>query len=94
MGSIHIVWDLPDDLDGNVAHIEEHGVTSDEVEDILHDPASQTTTSRTSGQRITFGYTSEGRYLAVVWEHVDDEPLTAYPITAYEAPEPRRQRRR
>jgi hypothetical protein len=35
---------------------------------------------------MTFGYTSSGRYLAVVWEHVDDNPLTIYPITAYDAP--------
>jgi hypothetical protein len=35
-----------------------------------------------------FGYTSSGRYLAVVWEHVDDNPLTLYPITAYDAPDP------
>lgn len=94
MGCIHIVWDLLEDLDGNVAHLGDHDVTIEEVEDILHDPESQTTISRSSGQRITFGYTSDGRYLAVVWEHVGDDPLTAYPITAYETPEPRRKRRR
>jgi hypothetical protein len=36
-----------------------------------------------------FGYTSAGRYIAVVFEVIDDEPITIYPVTAYEVPEPR-----
>jgi len=31
-----------------------------------------------------FGHTAEGRALAVVFEHVDDDPLTVRLITAYE----------
>jgi hypothetical protein len=27
-------------------------------------------------------------YLAVVWEHVQEDPLTIMPVTAYDAPEP------
>ncbi len=83
-----IVWDLPDDESGNVEHIAEHGITQDEVEEVLFDSNSQTTTSRSSGERITFGYTYSGRYLGVVWEHVMDDPLTMRPITAFDAPEP------
>ncbi|MFM9964111.1 MAG: hypothetical protein ACKV2Q_23150 [Planctomycetaceae bacterium] len=94
MDDIHIVWDLEDDPDGNVQHIQEHDVTMDEVEDVLYDPASVTTVSRSSGEPISFGYTSTGRYLAVVWEHVQDDPLTMRPITAYEAPEPIQPRRK
>jgi uncharacterized DUF497 family protein len=93
MASPHIVWDLEDDSDGNVQHIEEHGVEPHEVEQVLFGALSNTTASKSSGDRITFGYTDEGRYLAVVWEHVANDPLTIYPITAYEAPEPRRRRR-
>jgi hypothetical protein len=93
MASIHIIWDPEDDADGNVEHIAEHGVTQAEVDEVLHSALANTTTSKSSGHRITFGYTSEGRYLAVVWEHVLDDPLTAYPITAYDAPEPRRSRK-
>jgi hypothetical protein len=89
MGAVHIVWDLPDDPDGNIAHIAEHGITPEEAEDVLFDPDSDTDISRSSGENITFGYTSTGRYLAVVWEHVMDDPLTMRPITAYEVPEPR-----
>jgi len=90
---IEIVWDTADDLDGNVEHIGQHGVTQDEVIDVLHSSLSNTTTSNSSSHYVTFGYTSEGRYLAVVWEHVLDDPLTVYPITAYDAPEPRKRRR-
>jgi hypothetical protein len=31
-----------------------------------------------------FGHTTAGRSLAVVFEHVDDNPLTVRPITAYD----------
>lgn len=93
MSSIHIVWDLEDDPDGNLQHVAEHGVTPAEVEEVICGSLSNTTASKSSGHRITFGHTAEGRYLAVVWEHVMDDPLTIYPITAYDAPEPRRKRR-
>jgi uncharacterized DUF497 family protein len=86
MPGVIIIWDLPDDPDGNVQHIASHDITLAEVEDVLLDRESEDTLSRSSGRPMTFGYTSSGRYLAVVWEHVDDNPLTIYPITAYDAP--------
>ena len=92
MSAVHTVWDLPDDPDGNIAHIAAHDLTREDVEEVLLDPGSDTTTSRSSGERITFGHTSRGRYIAVVWEHVMDDPLTMRPITAYEVPEPRKKR--
>jgi uncharacterized DUF497 family protein len=92
MTDVIIIWDLEDDPDGNIPHIAEHGITIEEVEEVLYNRDAEDTTSKSSGRPITFGYTSSGRYLAVVWEHVDDDPLTIYPITAYDAPE--RQRRR
>ena len=33
---------------------------------------------------ITFGTTHTGRRIAVVWERVDDDPLTVFVVTAYE----------
>ena len=83
-----IIWDLEDDPDGNVQHIAEHGVTPDEVEEVLFNSLGNTVISRTSSNNVTFGYTDDGRYLAVVWEHVQDDPLTIMPVTAYDAPEP------
>jgi uncharacterized DUF497 family protein len=88
-----IVWDLEDDPDGNVRHIAEHGVSIEEVEEVVSDPDNSTEVSRNSDRSITFGETSSGRYLAVVWETAQDEPLAIYPITAYDAPRPRRKRR-
>jgi hypothetical protein len=84
-----IIWDLPDDPDGNYVHITDgHDVTIEEVEEVLLDPNSETDVSRSSGNLIVFGWTSTGKYIAVVYEHVMDDPLTIYPITAYPVPEP------
>ena len=58
-----VVWDLEDDPDGNVEHIAEHGVSPEEVEEVLNDPTSQTGRSGSSGRPITFGYTADGRPL-------------------------------
>ena len=51
----HIVWDREDDPDGNVQHILDHGISMDEVEEVLLDRDSVTTVSRSSGNPITFG---------------------------------------
>ncbi len=93
MHDAQVIWDLPDDPDGNVQHIADHGFTQDDIEDVLFDANSQTTTSKSSGLPITFGYTAGDQYIAVVWEHIDDDPLTMRPVTAYEVPEPKRKRR-
>ncbi len=87
------IWDLEDDPIGNVRHIAEHDVTPDEVEEILNDRQSRTAQSRSTGRPITFGWTSQGRYLAVVWELINDDPPAIYPITAYPASEPGASRR-
>jgi uncharacterized DUF497 family protein len=86
---VHIIWDLPDDPEGNYVHIVEgHDVTIDEVEEVLGDRSSQRTESRSSGRPMVFGWTSTGKYIAVVYEEVLDDPWTVYPITAYPAPPP------
>ena len=38
--------------------------------------------SRSTGRPIAFGYTDAGRFLACVYELIDES--TVYPITAYE----------
>ena len=92
MGDFCVLWDLDDDPDGNVRHIAKHGLTVDDVEEVLSDPDAKDDVSRSSGLPITFGETSYGRYLAVVWKTACDDPMTIYPITAYPAPRPRRRR--
>jgi len=89
---VRLIWDLEDDPQGNFQHIAEHDVTPEEVEEVLNDRHSQTAYSESSGRPITFGWTADGRYLAVIWESVDEDPRVVYPVTAYEAPEPGRER--
>jgi hypothetical protein len=45
--------------------------------------------NNSSGNPVTFGWTSTGRHIIVVWDRVFDDPLTIYPITAYEVPPPK-----
>jgi transcriptional regulator with XRE-family HTH domain len=86
-----IIWDSEDDEQGNYHHIvtEGHGITEEEVDEVLRAHHSEATTSRTTGNPICFGWTTTGKYLAVVFEESCDDPLMLYPITAYEAPVPR-----
>jgi uncharacterized DUF497 family protein len=81
MGYLTVIWDLADDREGNVQHIEEHDLTTQEVEEILANPERRST-SRSSGLPVVFGETSTGRYIAVVFQEIDQD--TAKPITAYE----------
>lgn len=68
----------------NERHIREHGVTMDEFEEVVCYPDG-TGESRATGRPIAFGYTSAGKYLACVYDFVDES--TVYPITAYEVDE-------
>ena len=81
-----IIWDLPDDPEGNVQHLLEHDVTIEEAEEVLLSRDSGRAKSRTSGLPTAFGWTSTCRHLAVVFELVDEDPLTLRPVTAYDAP--------
>jgi hypothetical protein len=91
MGHVQIMWDLEDDPDGNYWHIcvAGHDVTQPEVDEVLLNPKSDTDVSRSSGQWITFGWTTTGKYIAVVWEKVAEDPLAIYPLTAYPVNPPR-----
>ena len=74
---------MDDDPDGNVLHSAQHGVTKEEVEEVLQNP-THTDNSLSSGNPVVFGDTSTGRHLIVVYEEVDAD--TVYPITAYDVP--------
>jgi len=78
-----IIWDLDDDPDGNVQHIAEHGLSIDEVEEVLF-AAEEVIASNSSGRPMVFGETSTGKQIAVVFDVVDEDPLCVYPVTAYE----------
>ena len=91
---VTIIWDLEDDPDGNVQHLREHDIATDEAEEVLLNPDSSRAVSRSSGLPTAFGWTSTGRHLAVVYELVDDDPLTLRPVTAYDVPPPGSKRKR
>ena len=84
MHDVQIIWDLPDEPDGNYRHIlDGHDVTIEEVEEVLLDNSNEKTFSRSSGYPMVFGWTSTGQYIAVVYEEVMRDPLILRPITAY-----------
>ena len=89
MNDVQIIWDLPDEPEGNYRHIiDGHDVTIEEVEEVLLDPGSDKGFSRSSGYPIIFGWTSTGNYIAVVYEEIMRDPLIIRPITAFPAPPP------
>lgn len=78
-----IIWN--DEPGGNIAHIEEHGLTVDDVEQVLANPARKTV-SRSFGRPCVFGVVPDGRYIIVAYEIVDSDAI--YPVAAYEVGEP------
>ncbi len=75
----HVIWDhLPD---GNVEHVEEHDLTTDEVEYVLENYEA-TGFSQSSGRPCVFGNIPDGRRIIVIYEELDQD--TVVPVTAYE----------
>ena len=85
MRFLRSIWDDPDDVEGNVQHIAEHGLTIDEVEFVLQQTTGEAT-SHSSGRPCRFGYTPDDEYIIVIYELLDDDAV--YPVTAYHVPEP------
>jgi hypothetical protein len=81
-------WDDEGDPHGNVQHIADHGLTVDEVEEVLRNPDSADGVSRSSGRPTKIGWTSTGKHVLVAYEVECEEPLVIYPVTAYEVAEP------
>ena len=75
---------MDDDPEGNVQHCAQHGVSKEEVEEVLEN-ATDADVSQSSGRPVVFGDTSTGRHLIVVYEEIDEE--TVYPVTAYDVSE-------
>ena len=77
----HVIWDPTPG--GNVEHVEEHDLTTDDVDYVLEHFESSGV-SRSSGRPCVFGHTPDNRRIVVVYEEIDDD--TVIPITAYEVP--------
>ncbi len=88
-----VIWDEDDDPDGNVAHIAEHDISIDEVEDVMYDPRNRTGPSNHAGRMLTCGETETGRFICVAWERAGDDPLIVKPVTAFDSNPPGRPRR-
>jgi len=94
MSDVQILWDLEDEPDGNVQHIAANGVTVDEYVEVFAGNYQRATISRESGRPITFGWTSTGKHIAVIWDDVQSEdPWIIRPVTAFETPPKGRKRR-
>jgi hypothetical protein len=78
-----IIWN--EEPGGNIEHIEEHGLTTFDVEYVLANPEAESI-SRTSGQPCVFGHTPGGIYIIVVYERINGDTIN--PVTAYAVPEP------
>ena len=84
MAFLQILWDDPQDPNGNVQHIAEHGLDMDDVEEVLCSPTSRGA-SASSGLPAVWGYTLENVYIIVVFEQIDADTVRV--ITAYPVPE-------
>ena len=78
-----VIWDPTPG--GNVEHVEEHDLTTDEVDFVLENYDS-TGFSQSSGRPCVFGHTPDGRYIIVIYDELDAD--TIVPATAYEVPDP------
>ena len=67
-----------------VEHLAEHDVTPEEFEEVVSNPAHEDV-SRSTGNPLAFGFTSEGRHLCCVYKRLDEDMIE--PITAYEVAE-------
>lgn len=77
-----IIWN--EEPGGNVEHIEEHGLTVNDVEYVLANPEREDV-SRSSGLSCVFGHTPADIYIIVVYERIDEDIV--FPVTAYEVAE-------
>jgi uncharacterized DUF497 family protein len=74
----HVLFVWNDEL---IEYIGRHGVTQDEFEEVVLS-SEELVSSRSSGRPIAFGPTSTGKYLACVFEYLDQDQVI--PVTAYE----------
>ena len=77
-----IIWDPTPS--GNVDHVEEHDLTTDDVDYVLQNSESSGT-SQSSGRPCVYGHVPDGRHIVVIYEEIDDDIVI--PVTAYEVPE-------
>ncbi len=66
-------------------HIADHGLSIDEVEDVLYDPKSRPVQSRSSKRPALIGRTATGRTIIVIYErHKEQGIVIIRPVSAYD----------
>jgi len=78
-----VIWN--EDPGANIDKVMQHGLMASDVDAVIADPTGYDV-SRSSNRPILFGYTPDGRFIAVIYEEIDFE--TVYPVTAFEVEEP------
>ncbi len=83
-----VEWDSDSEPRGNTQHIADHGLSVDEVEDVLYDPTSRLVQSRSSKRPALIGRTSTGRMIIVIYERHEEQGIVVVrPVSAYEIEE-------
>ncbi len=67
MNHVNCIWDDADDLLGNVHHLDEHGFSVEDVEEVLRNP-TDSGVSRATGRPCVWGYTPEDLYIIVIFD--------------------------
>ena len=78
---VRVFWDdLPG---GNAEYVAQRGVTKEEFEEILADERIPTEFSHSTGRLTKAGETTSGKYVRIVWEEVEDDPVIIIPVTVF-----------
>ncbi len=78
MPYFRFLW-TPDTID----HIAQHGVTTEEFEQVAFDPEYEEKPHRKPDRVAAFGWAANGKRLRVVYDVLEDG-FTCYPVTAIE----------
>lgn len=66
-----------------IEFIQQHGVSVDEFEEVVL-RARIVEWSKSSGRPMAFGPTSTGKFIACVFEYIDQDEFEIIPVTAFE----------
>ena len=88
MIDVQVAWDDEENDDpsrfNNVRHIAEHGVSQDDVEDVIYDPASVVERGSRPDRFEIVGRTRDGRLLRIPFVFRNRDPDVIYPITTFD----------
>jgi hypothetical protein len=91
---VAFIWDLQDDPEGTSAS-KATALRGKKSKRCRRGTTKARSAAGAAANLKAFGWTASGKYVTVVFQCVSDDPLTVYPITAYEVrpPDPRKRRK-